>query len=203
MPVPERKDIRIVIIGDAICGASGDSKGMGWVGRVTSRTPATDPRIDVFSLPVPNETSAMLGERWSGEVQRRFSPDTDNRLVIALSNADVAAGLSISRSRLNIANILDECRRSGIQCFLVGPTPTLDAGLNAEIEHLASGFEDVASRRSITFVDCFRPLVSHEGYRNELAASEYGLPGQLGHGLIAWLVLNRGWFEWLGIQEEQ
>jgi hypothetical protein len=25
------------------------------------------------------------------------------------------------------------------------------------------------------------------------------LPGQIGHGLIAWLVLNRGWYEWLGL----
>ena len=203
MATLERKNIRIVILGDAIVGASGDSKGMGWVGRVTSRTPASEPRVDIYSLPVPNETSAMLGERWSSEVQRRFSPDTDNRLVIALSNSDVAAGLSVSRSRLNIANILDECRRAGIQCFLVGPTPTLDDGLNVGIEHLASGYEDVAGRRSINFVDCFRPLVNHEGFRNELAASDNGLPGQLAHGLIAWLVLNRGWFDWLGIEEEQ
>lgn len=201
MSAQNRKDVRIVIVGDAIVSASGDSKGMGWVGRVAARTPSESPRIDIYSLPAPDETSAMLTERWANEVQRRFSADTENRLVIALSNADPAAGISISRSRLNIANILDECRRSGIETFLVGPTPHRVQSFNNDIEHLTSGYEDVASRRGIPFVDCFRPLVEHEGWRTEIENSDHGLPGQLGHGLIAWLVLNRGWYEWLAIDE--
>jgi hypothetical protein len=41
--------------------------------------------------------------------------------------------------------------------------------------------------------------VEHEGWNNELDASPHGLPGQVGYGLMAWLVLNRGWYEWLGI----
>jgi hypothetical protein len=141
----------------------------------------------------------MLAERWTDEVKRRFSADTENRLVIALGNADPAAGISISRSRLNIATIVDEAKRAGIESFLVGPTPHRNPELNSEIEHLASGFEDVAARRGIPFVDCFRPLVDHEGWNEEINLAENHLPGQIGHGLIAWLVLNRGWYEWLGL----
>ena len=191
--------MRIVILGDAMISAAGDPKGMGWVGRVTSKTLSTHPRIDIFALPAPSETTSMLAERWQSEVQRRFSADTDNKLVIALSNHDPAAGISISRSRLNIATIVDEAKRAGIESFLVGPTPHRNAELNTEVEHLASGFEDVADRRGITFVDCFRPLVEHEGWNLEIETSEHGIPGQVGHGLIAWLVLNRGWYEWLDI----
>jgi hypothetical protein len=172
---------------------------MGWVGRVTAKTPSTTPRIDIFTLPAPDETTSMLADRWTDEVKRRFSADTENRLVIALSNADPAAGISISRSRLNIATIVDEAKRAGIESFLVGPTPHRNPELNSEIEHLASGFEDVASRRGIPFVDCFRPLVDHEGWNEEINLAENHLPGQIGHGLIAWLVLNRGWYEWLGL----
>lgn len=191
--------MRIVILGDGIISAAGDPKGMGWVGRVISKTPANSPRIEIFSLPAPDETTSMLAERWQSEVQRRFSAETENKLVIALSNHDPAAGISISRSRLNIATIIDEAKRAGIETFLVGPTPHRNAELNTEVEHLASGFEDVASRRGIPFVDCFRPLVEHEGWNLEIETSEQGLPGQVGHGLIAWLVLNRGWYEWLEI----
>jgi acyl-CoA thioesterase I len=36
-----------------------------------------------------------------------------------------------------------------------------------------------------------------------MSYSIHGLPGQVGHGLIAWLVLNRGWYEWLDIKVEQ
>lgn len=193
------RDVRIVILGDAIISAAGDPKGMGWVGRVTSKTPSTSTRIDIYALPAPNETTSMLAERWQSEVQRRFSAETENKLVIALSNHDPAAGISISRSRLNIATIVDEAKRAGIESFLIGPTPHRNKELNTEVEHLASGFEDVADRRGVPFVDCFRPLVEHEGWNLEIETSEHGLPGQVGHGLIAWLVLNRGWYEWLGI----
>lgn len=194
-----RRDVRIVILGDGIISAAGDPKGMGWVGRVISKTPANSPRVDIFALPAPDETTSMLAERWQSEVQRRFSAETENKLVIALSNHDPAAGISISRSRLNIATIIDEAKRAGIETFLVGPTPHRNAELNTEVEHLASGFEDVASRRGIPFVDCFRPLVEHEGWNLEIETSDQGIPGQVGHGLIAWLVLNRGWYEWLEI----
>lgn len=195
-----RKDIRIVILGDSLVGASGDERGMGWVGRVTSKTPASHPRVDIFALPAPSETTTMLAERWVQEVQRRFSNETDNRLVIALPNTDPAAGISTSRSRLNIATMIDEATKAGISCFLVGPWPSHNPQLNPEIEHLVAGFEDVANRRGIYFVDCYRPLVEHPGFIEELANSETSRPGQTGHGLVAWLVLNRGWYEWLGLE---
>ncbi|MEY4296513.1 MAG: hypothetical protein RL016_359 [Actinomycetota bacterium] len=201
MESESRRDVRIVVLGDSLITASGDPKGMGWLGRVAAKTPADDPRIDFYELAVPEETSSMLIDRWTSEVSRRFSNDTENRLVIALSNQDPAAGVSISRSRLNLATILDESAKAGIKCFVVGPTPPRNPELNREIEHLASGYEDVATRRGIPFVDCFRPLVDHEGWNEEIANSAHGLPGQVGHGLIAWLVLNRGWYQWLEIPE--
>jgi acyl-CoA thioesterase I len=198
-----RKDIRIVILGDSRVGASGDERGMGWVGRVTAKTPAAHPRIDIFALPAPAENTSMLAERWVQEVQRRFSPETDNRLVLALPNIDLAAGISTSRSRLNVATILDEAAKAGISCLLVGPWPSHNPQLNADIEHLVAGFEDVANRRGVTFIDCFRPLVDHPDFNSELASAEHGRPGQIGHGLVAWLVLNRGWYEWLGIESPE
>ena len=198
----ERKDIRIVVLGDSLVTASGDPKGLGWVGRVMARTPRENPRIDVYSLAVPSETSGRLVDRWVNEVQLRFSPETDNRLVIALSNSDPVEGVSISRSRLNLATIVDEARRNHIDVFVVGPVPSVDPALNQEIEHLTSGYEDVTSRRGIPFVDCFHPLVEHAGWNEELESSHHHTPGQVGYGLMAWLVLNRGWLEWLGVSSE-
>jgi hypothetical protein len=52
-------------------------------------------------------------------------------------------------------------------------------------------------------VDFFHPLVDHEGYNLELEASARNMPGQTGYGLMAWLVLNRGWYQWLGLEESQ
>ena len=201
MSTESRRDVRIVILGYALISAAGDPKGMGWVGRVTSKTPRNNPRIDIFALPAPDETTSMLAERWAAEIGRRFSAETENRLVLALGNTDPAAGISLSRSRLNVATIVDEAKRAGIQSFIIGPTPHRNPELNPEVEHLATGFEDVATRRGIPFVDCFRPLVEHEGWNQEISGSDHGLPGQIGHGLVAWLVLNRGWYEWLELPE--
>ena len=200
MESTQRRDARVVVLGDHLITPAGDPKGMGWLGRVIAKTPAREPRIDFFALAAPEETSAMLSDRWLAEVSRRFSPDTDNYLVVALSNNDPAAGVSVSRSRLNLATILDESMKAGVKCFVVGPIPHADSARNHDIEHLASGYEDVASRRNVKFVDCFRPLVEHTGWKNEIEESETNLPGQVGYGLIAWLVLNRGWYEWLELE---
>jgi hypothetical protein len=199
---PIDRVIRVVVLGDTLVSSSGDPKGIGWLGRVLARTPIEDPQIDVYCLPAPDETSAALGERWATEAQRRFSPNTENRLVLMVPNSDPAAGISLSRSRLNLANILDDAKRLGVESFVIGPTPHRNPELNSEIEHLVAGFEDVCSRRSVTFVDCFTPLVDNEGWNTEVRGGQSGLPGQVGHGLIAWLVLNRGWYPWLGLPEQ-
>ncbi len=34
-------------------------------------------------------------------------------------------------------------------------------------------------------------------------AANGGTPGQAGYGLMAWLVLHRGWFQWLGLEAPQ
>ena len=38
-------------------------------------------------------------------------------------------------------------------------------------------------------------------WRNDLAAND-GRPGQSGYGLMAWLVLHRGWYSWLNLPEQ-
>ena len=197
-----KRNVRIIVVGDLLVTPSGDPRGLGWLGRVLSRSVSEEVNFEVISLAVPNETTGQLAERWWSEVERRIAGAEDVRLVVALSNTDPAAGISISRSRLNLATILDEAQRRHIHPFVVGPTPSRFDELNPEIEHLAWGFEDVANRREIPFVDCFKPLVEHEGWRDELSNSENGLPGQVGYGLIAWLVLNRGWAEWLGLPSD-
>ncbi|MEY4418335.1 MAG: hypothetical protein RIQ88_773 [Actinomycetota bacterium] len=198
-----RKNIRIVIIGDDLVSAGGDPKGLGWVGRVIAKTQSDYPKVDFYALPTPEITSAGLAEMWKSEAVKRFSDDTDNRLVISLNSNDINAGISMSRSRLNLANILDESATQGIKSFVISPIPSRNPQLNYDIEHLAAGFEDVASRRSLPFVDAFRPLIDHQGFNDELKNSNFGQPGQLGHGLIAWLVLNQGWYRWLDLPEQE
>lgn len=176
---------------------------MGWVGRVQARTPQVDPTLELITLAFPEETSLTLSKRWLAEVQPRLNQVGVTKVAIALSHHDIRAGLSTSRSRLNLATVLDEAIKFGFEPFVIGPVPHKESALNSEVEQLSWGFEDVCSRRNIPYVDCFHPLLGHEGWNNELQNSPSGLPGQIGYGLIAWLVLNRGWNAWLGVEEAE
>lgn len=192
--------LRLAVVGDELAAGVGDPKGLGWVGRVSARTPTPDP-LTVLTLAVPGETSTELGARWEDEVARRLSPEADNRLVVALGRADVAAGLSLARSRLNLANILDVAEQRRIPAFVVGPPPgsTADADKLAD---LSAAYADVANRRRVPFVDTYSPLAAHDQWLGDLAAGNGVLPGQAGYGLMAWLVLHTGWHSWLGLPED-
>ncbi|MDC7121008.1 GDSL-type esterase/lipase family protein [Cellulomonas fimi] len=193
-------ELRLAVVGDELAAGVGDPKGLGWVGRVVARTPTPDP-LTALTLAVPGETTSGLGARWEDEVGRRLSADADNRLVVALGRADVDAGLSLARSRLNLANILDVAEQRRIPAFVVGPPP----GSTADAEKLAdlsAAFADVATRRRVPYVDTFTPLAAHDQWLGDLAAGNGVLPGQAGYGLIAWLVLHTGWHAWLGLPDD-
>lgn len=197
----QSRHIRIAAVGDHLLAGAGDARAIGWWGRVLARTSAPDVRLENYVLAVPHETTEALNERWWGEASRRFSESTENRLVVALSDADLDIDASSSaRSRLNLANVLDTASQRDIPVLVVGPTPTLDEERNARLAELNAAYLDVADRRRHVYVDTFTPLVTHEQWRADLAAGQ-GLPGQAGHGLIAWLVLHRGWYQWLAVPE--
>ena len=195
------RSIRVVILGDELLTGAGDPKGLGWLGRVQARLPKGE-EVAFFPLAMVEENTGELLERWKSEALKRFSPDSENYLVVALSSRDIEAGTTISRSRLNLASLLDDAQREGVKTFVIGPTPKGNQEYDAEVEHLNAGFYDVVKRRQIRYVDCYNPLKEHEGWLSEVTSHPRTLPGQVGYGLIAWLVLNRGWFEWLGLVEE-
>lgn len=193
---------RICVVGDALVVGVGDPKGLGWVGRVAARTPREVPAAGIFPLGVPGESTHLLVGRWREETSRRFVEGADNRLVVALGHADLGSGISLARSRLNLANVLDDARSRGVPTFVVGPPPSLDAALNPRIGELADAFADVCQRRDVPYVDSYGPLATHEQWFGDLSAGDGMHPGQSGYGLLAWLVLHGGWHDWLGVQPD-
>ncbi|XNZ00795.1 GDSL-type esterase/lipase family protein [Micrococcus luteus] len=197
----DTRQIRIAAVGDQLLAGAGDPRAIGWWGRVLARTSAPDVSLENYVLAVPHETTEQLNDRWWTEASRRFDDTTENRLVVALSDADLDLdATSSARSRLNLANVLDSAAQKDIRTLVVGPTPSLDEERNQRLAELNAAYADVADRRHAVYVDTFTPLVSHEQWRSDLAAGQ-GRPGQAGHGLIAWLVLHRGWYQWLGVPE--
>ncbi|MEE6280670.1 GDSL-type esterase/lipase family protein [Georgenia sp. MJ170] len=193
------RELRICVIGDEIAAGMGDARGLGWTGRVVARTELERPFF-VTQLAVPGETSTALSARWESETQRRFSAESENRLVVALGSADIAAGLSIARSRLNLANILDGAQAQQVATFVVGPPPRPDVDGDA-LAALSTAFADVSTRRQVTYVETFAPLYRHDQWNADVAGGDGVHPGQAGYGLLAWLVLHNGWHQWLGVPQ--
>ncbi len=199
----EPREIRVCVVGDDLVAGVGDPRALGWVGRVGARTPRTEAAVSMFPLGVPGETTADLLSRWRDECARRFEglDGEDCRLVIGLGREDVHQLISLPRSRLNLATILDECAGRPLQALVVGPPPGPDERLNARIGELSGAFADVCQRRRVTYIDTYTPLIAHEDWLTDLAAGDGRHPGQAGYGLIAWLVLHGGWTRFLGIPD--
>lgn len=193
------RDIGLCFVGDGFVAGYGDPKALGWVSRVVGRTDPQGAELTSYNLGVRGSSSADAMNRWRTECPPRWEGRGERRLVIGVGAEDVAQGITTARSRLNLANILDEASSTGISTFVVGPTPTLDAEVNGRVQVLADALADVCGRRRVPFVDCYAPLAGHDQWQSDLAAGDTVHPGQAGYGLIAWLVLNGGWAHWLAL----
>ena len=199
--VPEGpRDLALVFLGASLVAGVGDPKGQGWVTRVIGRTQHPELELTAYNLGVRGDTSADILRRWATEVPVRWVGRTERRVVVSVGTNDVLQGVTLARHRLNLANLLDDAATSGVGAFVVSPPPTDDDELNTRLEVLVEAQGDVCARRGIPFVDCFAPLLGHDQWRTDLAASRVPHhPGQAGYGLIAWLVLHNGWAEWLQV----
>ena len=194
--------MRICFIGDELVAGVGDPRGLGWVGRVNAHS-TFDVPATFLTLAVPSETTKQMAARWEAEVLPRLADGEPHGLVIGIGPGDVPAGISTARSRLNLANITDRATSLGIPSFVVGPPPLAGVDSGA-LKALASSCSEVCGRRGIPFVDCYTPLVAHDKWFEDLAASMargkdgQTLPGQAGYALMAWIVQHQGWYEWTG-----
>jgi acyl-CoA thioesterase-1 len=196
------RDIALVFIGDSYTAGYGDPKGWGWVTRVLGRIPRAEADVTAYNLGVRGDSSGDVLARWRTECPPRWKDRPERRLVIGVGSNDVRQGMSTARSRLNLANVLDDAAATGISTFVVGPPPVLDDAVNARLEIVVEAQADVCNRRRVPYVDCFAPLLSHEQWTSDLSASPDGVhPGQAGYGLLAWLVVHGGWGSWLRVAD--
>lgn len=188
----------VCVLGDELVAGTGDPRAMGWVGRVVARTPADRVRVTAYPLAVPGQTTGDMVARWEAEAGPRLG--TAGRVVVAPGIADLRDGTSTARSRLNLANVLDAAASRSWPSLVVGPPPVLPDGPDAAhvtaVRTMSEAFSEVCERRRVTYVDTHTSLVGHEEWYADLRASDGRVPGQVGYGLLAYLVLHGGWAQW-------
>lgn len=190
--------MNIFFVGDELIAGKGDPKALGWTGRVIARTVTDGFDLTHHSLGVPGETVGEMAARWEGEVVRRVRTRESNAIVFAVGRADAHQKSSLSMVRLSLASSLDAAKNMGFKTMLVGPPPGAPED-NEAISELSAICADSASRRGVSYVDTYTPLVTHEHWMTDMATSVEALPGPAGYGLLAWLVLHAKWREWLGL----
>ncbi|MDO4665718.1 MAG: GDSL-type esterase/lipase family protein [Actinomycetaceae bacterium] len=186
----------LIVLGDRLVAGVGDARALGWIGRVLARLGEPD-LIHPYVLAVPEESTSELAARWRMEAERRAVYGR-TAVVLGISPEDTNAGLTTPRSRLNLANILDDAAGMHMSTFVVGPPPLPTYDVNA-CAALNKALAEVCARRQVPYVDTFSPLVGHDEWSIDVART--GMPGQSGYGLLAWLVLNAGFGSWLGVED--
>lgn len=194
------REKRIIIIGDELVAGTGDSQGSGWITRAMAHT-ETAALTHILPVAIPNLDTATMQELWREQIALRQNPQAETLLVLALGTADCRQEAPISRLRLHLAKILDGAEKLGFPCLVVGPPPLDNDSKSDFIASLAKYnqvYKESCLRREIPYVDCYEALMNHPQWINDLANSNFNLPGQGGYALIAWLVLHYGWANWIG-----
>lgn len=194
--VDDVRDVRVCFFGDSLTAGVGDPKALGWVGRVAARTPwSTDIHLTGYNLGVRGETTEEIVVRMPLESATRFSRGDEHRVVIAPGVVDALSHVEPARSAAALGFGLEA---ASVPVMVVGPPPVGDDDMRARVESLDAAFADVCKNRDVTYIPTFSALAHRKPWQD--ARADDGLhPNQTGYGLLAHVVLNDGWYDWLGV----
>lgn len=188
-----KKSIRhnLCIVGDEIANGTGDTKFLGWSGRVLQLLKLSDEHLHNLNLSVlanNGDTINQIYQRCIDEALPRFSSDQTNKLVLCLTNNDIGKVLE-SHSRLLLSKTFDLARRNNIHLLVLGPTPR-----KPEEEEIISlnnhYYSKLCHRYNTQYVDLFMPLVRSEQWLRTSLANNYTKYDQTSYGLIAYVVAH-------------
>lgn len=191
MNILDKYNYNLCVLGDELVSGYGDISHLGSIRRILRQeSDLKNINLNLNEIGIKGATSTDLSAIYEEQLKLRFNNFEQNRLVIFMPNRDIDS-ISVSRSRLNLANMLDRVNVENLRIMVVGPTPrNLDD--NLEIQDLTRALFDVCSRRNILFVDIFNALENDSQWINSMLSSEGKYPDKIGYALIAWLINKAG-----------
>ena len=191
------RDVRVCVFGDSFVAGVGDPKALGWVGRVVARTPSsTGVDLTVYQLGVRGESVEDVVVRMPTESAPRFARGDEHGVVVSVGVADARARIPAERSAATLEFGLGS---TDVRRLVVGPPPVGSPDVRARIADLDVAFEEVCVRLAVPYVSTHRPLADHRPWL-EQAFTDGLHPGQAGYGMLAYVVLHGGWYDWLGVE---
>jgi acyl-CoA thioesterase-1 len=195
-------DRRVLFFGDSLVAGTGDSSGLGWVGRVVAASFAAGVPVTAYNLGVRAETSVQVASRWRQETGPRLLPAADIRIVLSFGANDTTIEGGQERvdsetSRVALQTILDRAAMIGLPVLVVGAAPVDEAEQNGRIHALSLAFGDICAERGLPFVSVIDSLLANRLWMKEVAAGDGAHPGADGYDALARRVLEGGWLDWL------
>ncbi|WP_020576463.1 GDSL-type esterase/lipase family protein [Actinopolymorpha alba] len=198
-------DVRICFVGDSYTAGVGDPDGLGWVGRVAAASRRQGVPLTAYNLGIRRDTSRDIQARFADEVVRRQATGCDNRVVLSFGTNDTQVepgGVRVEpvATLAVLADLLDWCRQRDVAVFVVGPPPVVDDERNLRLLQLTALMRELTKRREVPFVPIAPVLAESTRWRAELAAGDGAHPSVGGYQSLAQLVLDGGWWSWLGVR---
>lgn len=191
------RDVRVCVFGDSFVAGVGDPKALGWVGRVAARTPSsTGIALTAYPLGVRGEATEEVVVRMPLECAPRFARGDEHRVVLAPGVADAYRSVPVARS---VAALEFGLSSVSVPALVVGPPPVGDAAMVARIGELDAAWAALCESRDVPYIATFGPLTNRTAWSRARDADGIH-PDQTGYGLLAYLVLNGGWYSWLGVE---
>lgn len=185
------RDVRVCVFGDSLVAAVGDPKGVGWVGRLTARTPDVD--LTAYALGVRDESTEEVVVRVPVESAARFARGSEHRTVFAPGLTDARLGIDPVESAVALDFGLAS---AGVPTLAVGPPPVGDAGLRGGIAAIDAVYAKVCERRSVPYISTFSLLANRATWSR--ARADDGIhPNPTGYAMLTKVIVENGWNEWL------
>lgn len=190
------RDVRVCVFGDSFVVGVGDPKALGWVGRVAARTPpSTGVALTVYPLGVRGQTTEEIVVRMPLESSPRFARGDEHGVVLALGVADAFTDAPVARS---VATVEFGLQSIQVRRLVVGPPPVGTAETRDRIAELDTAYSSLCRRLDVPYISTYRPLAEHPPWAAQSFADGVH-PAQSGYGMLAYVVLAGGWYEWLGV----
>jgi lysophospholipase L1-like esterase len=199
---------RILCFGDSLVLGVGDSKGLGWVGRLNLEHHNKNLRNFIYNLGDYGETSSELLNRFEIEARKRFER-TNNfnySFIIATGINDTRINIKSGKEKVkiddfknNIQKLINLCKIMKKEVIFLGLTPVIEEKvqnrmgtkfINSKISEYNDVIKKQCEKNNIEFIDIFDKI-------NENMILDGIHPNDKGYNLIAkeikTVLKNKNW----------
>lgn len=192
------KDHRVCFVGDSFVQGTGDTRCLGWPGRLAQQAIADGYNLTHYNLGIRRDTSRDIAARWQQECAARLPAIFAQRVVFAFGVNDTALvdgqlRLSANTSLANFSAIIDMAVKQ-FPTIVIGPPPVPNPEQNQRVQNLDFQFEKIATARQVPYLSVFDALLADQHWISEAVANDGIHPGQYGYDKLAALV--QAWPQW-------